>query len=274
MGKYKDLTGKRFGKLVAIECVRVSQKVLKWKCLCDCGNYTFVSAGCLNNGSTKSCGCAQIKDLTGMRFGKLVAEKIVGKSKSGSRKWLCKCDCGNETVVDQYHLSSGHTKSCGCINKELKYIHGLSRSRIYKIYKGMKTRCYHKECPEYSNYGGRGIKICDEWLDEEKGFLNFYNWSNKNGYSEQLTIDRIDVNGNYEPSNCRWVNRKVQMNNTRRNDFIEYNGEVHTLSEWAELYGIGNKTLFTRIHRLGWDIHRALNEPIHKEFSHRKKVVK
>ena len=103
--------------------------------------------------------------------------------------------------------------------------------------------------------------------------MNFYNWSKKNGYSEQLTIDRIDVNGNYEPSNCRWVNRKVQMNNTRRNDFIEYNGEVHTLSEWAELYGIGNKTLFTRIHRLGWDIHRALNEPIHKEFSHRKKVV-
>lgn len=270
MRKMQDLTGKRFGRLVVIERVRVSENLTKWKCRCDCGNYTYVTTGCLNNGGTKSCGCSQIKDLTGKKFGRLTAIKMDENPKKGSRKWVCQCKCGNIAIVDQWKLSSGHTKSCGCISEELRYKHGLSRSRINKIYRGMKSRCYDSNYTEYNEYGGRGIKICEEWLDNESGFINFYNWSMNNGYSENLTIDRIDVNGNYEPRNCRWSDRKTQMNNTRRNDYIEYMGETHTLSEWAELYGIKNKTLYTRVHILGWNIERALKEPVHAKYSRKK----
>lgn len=272
MTKVIDLSGQKFGKLTAIERVQISG-VWKWKCQCDCGNETYVNTGCLRNGSTKSCGCGQIKDLSSQTFGRLTAIKIVGQSKSGSRQWLCKCECGNDAVVDQYRLSSGRTKSCGCINKEMYYVHGLARSRIYKIFTGMKMRCYNKNEPEYDNYGGRGIKVCDEWLDKEKGFANFYDWSMNNGYSDQLTIDRIDNEGNYEPSNCRWTDRKTQQNNTRWNVRIEYNGEIRTLSEWSELTGINKKTIWNRIYRYGWSVERALTEKVHTEFSTRRKRV-
>lgn len=263
-----DLSSQKFGKLTAIKRVNVGN-IWKWECKCDCGNTTYVSTGCLRNGTTKGCGCFQIKDLSNQKFGRLTAIKIVGKNKSGSRKWLCICDCGNETVVEQYRLSSGQTKSCGCLKKENKYVHGLSRSRINKIYRLIKNRCYNKNSSSFKDYGGRGITICKEWVDKENGFKNFYEWSMNNGYSEELTIDRIDVNGNYEPSNCRWVDRKTQQNNTRRNDYIEYNGEVHTLSEWAEIININKKTLYNRLHKYGWSVERALKEKVHKEFSSR-----
>lgn len=273
MRKPIDLSGQRFGKLIAIERVKIFG-VWKWKCQCDCGKETYVSTGCLRNGGTKSCGCGQIKDLSGQKFGRLTAIKIVGKNKNGSRQWLCKCECGNDAVVDQHRLSSGHTKSCGCISKEMYYVHGLSRSRINKIYRGMRGRCYNKKLKSYKDYGGRGIKICEEWLDDEKGFMNFYRWSMENGYSDNLTIDRKDVNGDYEPFNCRWVDRKTQQNNTRRNDYIEFNGETHTLSEWAEIVGIKNKTLYTRLYYYGWSVERALTEKVHVEFSRKKEVGK
>lgn len=266
MTKVIDLSGQRFGKLTALERINING-VWKWKCQCDCGNTTYVSTGCLRNGGTKSCGCGQIKDLSGQKFGRLTAIKIVGQAKSGSRKWLCKCDCGNEAIVDQNKLSSGNTKSCGCINRERFYVHGLSRSRISRIYRCMKGRCYNKNLDSYKDYGGRGIQICDEWLDKENGFMAFYKWSMENGYADNLSIDRIDNNGNYEPSNCRWADKKTQQNNTRRTEYIEFNGETHNLGEWADIIGMDKKTLDNRLHRYGWSVERALTEKVHKEFS-------
>ena len=110
----------------------------------------------------------------------------------------------------------------------------------------MKYRCYYQNHPSYKNYGGRGITVCQEWLDD---FMNFYNWSMANGYSDELTIDRIDVNGNYEPNNCRWATRKEQQNNMRNNVFLEANGERHTISEWSEITGINRSTISNRLRR-------------------------
>ena len=143
--------------------------------------------------------------------------------------------------------------------------HGLSRSRLYRIYNDMKSRCYKIYAKEYQNYGGRGIEICEEWLGEN-GFLNFYNWAMENGYSNELTIDRINNDKNYEPSNCRWVTRLVQNNNSRHANFIEFNGEKHSISEWARIKGMSRNTMVKRI-KLGWDIEKVLNSPVNESFS-------
>jgi hypothetical protein len=123
----------------------------------------------------------------------------------------------------------------------------------------MKDRCRYKTNDNYERYGGRGIRVCEEWLAD---YINFYNWAINNGYKEGLTLDRIDSNKNYEPDNCRWATYKEQANNTRRNNFITYNGETHTLTEWAEKLGIKRSTLNTRIHRQHWDIEKALTTPL------------
>lgn len=133
------------------------------------------------------------------------------------------------------------------------------KTRIYSIYKGMKDRCRYKTNDNYERYGGRGIRVCEEWLAD---YMNFYNWAINNGYKEGLTLDRIDPNKNYEPDNCRWATYKEQANNTRRNNFITYNGETHTLTEWAEKLGIKRSTLNTRIHRQHWNIEKALTTPL------------
>ena len=129
-----------------------------------------------------------------------------------------------------------------------RFKHGMIHTRLYSIWHCMKVRCYIKSCLSYKNYGGRGIKICDEWKND---FISFYNWSLANGYKDNLTIDRIDVNGNYEPSNCRWVSKKEQDNNRRTNRFIEYNGIKKTIQQWAEEKGINTYTLRKRIRMYG-----------------------
>lgn len=201
-------------------------------------------------------------DLTGKRFGKLTVIKRVYK-KDKNVCWLCRCDCGNETIVAANHLKDGHTTSCGCVHKEaLKKsvtTHDLSKHPLYKIYKGMKERTMKEYNKGYKNYGGRGIKICDEWLND---FKAFYNWSINNGYEEGMTIDRIDVNGNYEPSNCRWASWKEQENNRTNNHYITYNGETHTMKQWAEKLGIKYNTLSMRLNKYHWTVERALNNGI------------
>lgn len=125
----------------------------------------------------------------------------------------------------------------------------------------MIKRCHKPNFERYSDYGGRGIEVCLEWRNS---FENFRDWAMENGYKENLTIDRIDTNGNYEPSNCRWSTYKVQGNNTRRNHFIEFNGECHTMAEWAEIKGMKLQTLSNRINQYGWTIEKALTEPVRK----------
>lgn len=176
--------------------------------------------------------------------------------------WRCQCECGNTVIVRAENLHSGNTRSCGCIEKERPNptTHGLSKTRLAKIYTAMKKRCYNPKYPEFYLYGGRGIKICDEWLNDK---TSFFRWSYENGYIENATqaensIDRIDPNGDYSPENCRWVDSFVQANNTRRNVYYELNGESHTLTEWGRIVGINSGTLYGRVNKLGWTIEEAL----------------
>lgn len=141
--------------------------------------------------------------------------------------------------------------------KRLRENHGLSKSSLYSRWRGVKRRCFDKTIGNYYLYGGRGITMCEEW----KSFKNFYDWAIENGYREDLTLDRIDVNGNYCPENCRWVTHKIQSNNRRDNHFITYNNETHTIADWARKLNINLMTLNTRLNR-NWSIERALTTPI------------
>lgn len=181
--------------------------------------------------------------MKGKRFGNLL---VLGKSENKKYHYKCLCDCGNVLDVSKYKLRDKQIKSCGC-TKGIK--HGKYHTRLYHIYYKMKTRCYNKHHISYKDYGGRGIKICNEWLND---FMKFYNWAIANGYNDNLTIDRIDVNGNYEPSNCRWADRTTQSNNTRRCIYITYNGKTQTIAQWAEELGINYNTLRARKTRLKW----------------------
>ena len=189
-------------------------------------------------------------DLTGQKFNRLTVIRKQGIAKNRQSIWECKCECGNTKNVLYNNLVSGQVKSCGCLLKEngCPPKHNLSRTRIYRIFHNMKDRCYNIADKDYKNYGLRGIKICDEWLeDDNRGLLNFYNWAIKNGYKNDLTIDRIDVNGNYEPNNCRWVDNKTQSNNRRNNCYITYNYETHTVAEWSRIIKICESTIRERI---------------------------
>lgn len=185
------------------------------------------------------------KDLTGQRFGKLTVLEFVQTEDSNSH-WKCICSCGSVTIVTGSHLKSGHTKSCGCIDKARNKKHNKYYTRIYKIWANIKTRCCNINHSTYKDYGGRGITICDEWKDN---FQAFYKWAMSNGYDDNLTIDRINNNGNYEPSNCHWVNMKTQCRNRRNNVVVQYKGEKVCLSEAAELSGLNFELLKSRYRR-------------------------
>lgn len=154
---------------------------------------------------------SKIIDLTGQRFGRLVALERVGKNNHGVSLWKCKCDCGNECIVSQSGLHSWKTQSCGCLHKETfnGYKHGYSKTRIYKIWCAMRDRCAREKSSVYKYYGGKGIRVCDEWADS---FMSFREWALANGYNDTLVIDRIDSTKNYCPSNCRWI---TQAENAR-----------------------------------------------------------
>lgn len=135
--------------------------------------------------------------------------------------------------------------------------HGKCNTRLYVIWHSMRGRCHYPSTNQYKNYGGRGIKVCNEW---ETNFMNFYNWAINNGYEDNLTLDRIDVDGNYEPDNCQWVDMKTQNNKRRSNKYIEYNGEIKTQIQWCEKFNINPTTFLDRLKR-GWTIEQALTIP-------------
>lgn len=209
-------------------------------------------------------------DLTGQRFGRLV---VVGRAdppsnEYGNAVWHCRCDCGNEKDIDSHSLRNGDTRSCGCLQRERvaesHTTHGRSSSRLYYVWQHMIQRCENQHNPAYDDYGGRGIKICEEWHD----FKTFEQWAERTGYRDDLTIDRIDVNEGYNPVNCRWATTAEQARNKRNNINITYRGVTRCLSDWATTLGIGLATLWYRIFEYGWDIERAFTMPVQKHRKH------
>lgn len=197
-------------------------------------------------------------DLTGKRFGRLT---VIGRADNKGKisVWKCRCDCGTEKDIMSSHLRYGRIVSCGCQSREriakLNLTHGKSKTRLYNIWTGIKTRCYDKNCSSYKNYGERGIIMCDEWIDNYEAFES---WAESKGYRDDLSIERIDVNGNYCPENCRWATHKEQSNNTRRNIKVDYQGETLTLKELSEKLKIDYKRLFKAYRDYGMNLQESI----------------
>lgn len=210
-------------------------------------------------------------DVTGQQFGRLTVVKDLGIFiKDGTTKknhyFLCRCSCENKTeiIVSLGHLRSGHTKSCGCLheehNKHGNPKHNLCYNRLYSIYYAMRKRCYKPSQPSYKNYGARGINVCELWLND---FMEFYNWAMQNGYRDGLSLDRIDVDKDYCPENCKWSTMNEQANNKTTTIYLTYKGETKTLTQWANKLGVNYRALYRRYNN-GWDIDRIFEQPFRK----------
>lgn len=191
------------------------------------------------------------KDLTGQRFDRLYIIEFAGRDCKKRLLWKCRCDCGKETIVLANKIFTGRTKSCGCLRGELSRKratkHGMYRTRLYNIWANMIQRCKNPKSVSYQYYGKRGIKVCEEW---EK-FSNFADWALNHGYSEELSIDRIDPDKDYEPDNCRWADAIEQGNNKRNNVMVEHNGRMYTAAEISRATGNSYSAIISRIKR-GW----------------------
>lgn len=263
-----NLAGRRFGKVVAIK--RVEDHIspsgfhsVQWLCKCDCGKEFVTQASCLRNGSTTSCGCGRGRDITGERFGRLIAIKKTGSdNKRNGRgcKWLFQCDCGKTVEYYLKDVTCGKCVSCGCREKEtqqenkFKPTHGASDTPLYGVWCTIKRRCYNENSQRYYRYGARGIKMCDEW---KNSFEAFQSWATNNGYKKGLSIDRIDNDGDYCPENCRWANAYTQANNKSINVHLSMEQETHTIAEWSRITGIKSRTIQRRIEN-GWSVEDAL----------------
>lgn len=267
MGNFKDITGEKFGRLTVIKRVENRKQnngrsVVQWLCRCDCGNEVKVTGDGLKNG-TQSCGCIRRTaiDLTGQRFGFLVVlnqtEDYISPHGVLSHQWLCQCDCGNKVIVTASNLKKkkSGTKSCGCMHHPKT--HGLTDSRIYKTWTNMKQRCNNPNHKAYKNYGGRGIKVCDEWNNSSE---TFFKWAFENGYDDNLELDRIDNNLGYSPDNCRWITHKEQQLNKRNNRLVKYNGETKPLILWQQKLDFDYHRVNERLLR-GWNVKRAFETP-------------
>lgn len=201
-----------------------------------------------------------IKDLSGQKFGKLNVLKFNNiNCKNRHAVWLCRCDCGSEILVESSRLTSGNTKSCGCLKAELNKSralkHGHYNERLYKIWFDMKRRCYNNNRKAYKYYGAKGITVCKEWLNS---YNNFHNWALSHGYNNNLTLERIDFNGNYCPENCKWIPQSEQTQNSSHNHFITFNNKTLTISQWSKEIGIAPKTIRERLNK-GWNIKKVLS---------------
>ena len=202
----------------------------------------------------------KINITAGEKYGRLtVVERVAADPKSGNLRYLCKCDCGVTSFVTGSNLSRGVTTSCGCLARETTIkrntTHGKCGTRLYTIWCGIRERCSTPGQESYKNYGGRGIRV------EFKGFEDFYDWAVRSGYSDKLSIDRIDNNGNYSERNCKWSTRKEQNNNQRSNALFTHDSKTMNMKQWAESVGLPYKALQHRVYR-GWDFSVAITTPL------------
>ena len=197
----------------------------------------------------------KIIDLTGEKFGRLT---VLGLDDKPGRKtyWICQCECGNMKSIRSDSLKDGTVKSCGCLKREqdrnnltANHSHKMSGTRLYEIWQGMKGRCYNLHDTRYQRYGGRGIAVCEEWRND---FSAFWRWAEESGYSDELTIDRINNDGDYSPENCRWASRKEQNSNRSTNINITIGNSTRTLSQWCEIFELDFKMVCARYSRNGF----------------------
>lgn len=262
---FEDLSGKRFDMLTVIEPTGGRRYgYIEYRCRCDCGNEVALGANDLRKRCRHTCGCHRLtnQDLTGQRFGHLVGIAPTPEDRSS---FLFRCDCGATKTIRKSAVASGLTVTCGACSyhhnnlSEKHTTHGMSRTGFYEQYRGMIKRCTDPNAINFADYGGRGIAVCDEW----KRFEAFRDWAIASGWREGLTLDRIDNDGPYSPTNCRWVTSEAQQRNKRSNLMLEYRGETKTAVEWSEILGIPRKTLYERIRR-GWSVEDALTKPVQK----------
>lgn len=182
--------------------------------------------------------------LIGKKFGLLTVLEKTCLREHRHIIYKCQCDCGNIAYVSSNKLKRANTKSCGCLKHAgNNTIHGKTKTRLYSIWSSMKQRCYNKTCKDYKYYGERGIKVCQEWLND---FQMFYNWATENNYRDDLTIDRVDNNKGYSPDNCHWADMQTQNSNQHKNIFLTYNGKCNTISWWSKLLDIPRSTISWR----------------------------
>lgn len=244
----KNLVGETFGKLSVISFDKNRNGVPYWNCICSCGVEKSISGRSLIRGRTKSCGCSAHtrRYKVGDKFGNLTIIRMP-EGNLHTEKVLCKCDCGKEVECFLNNLTRGTSTSCGCLRsyyaKQSRNCHGESRSRLYMEWNRTKTRCYNKNTHYYKNYGGRGIKVCDEW----QTYWPFREWALAHGYRDDLTLERIDVNGDYCPENCTWIPMKEQANNKQNSHYITFNGQKKTIAQWARETGLNPSCIQYRL---------------------------
>ena len=209
------------------------------------------------------------ENLLNQKFGRLTviarAENHVQPSGKSYTQWLCRCECGNEVVVRSANLKKGHTKSCGCWQRDKVTTHGLKKTRLYVIWRDIKLRCFNPNANNFKDYGAKGVTMCDEW---KNNFKNFYDWAMSNGYNKdakrgECTIDRIDNSKGYCPQNCRWIDNLAQQNNRINNRFLTYNGKKQTVAEWGRELNMPRHALCARLYS-GWSIEKTLTTPLGK----------
>lgn len=256
-----DLTAQSFGTLTVKSLAPNRGSKRCWNCECTCGCSTVVATEALRSGNTRSCRSfsAHFVPMDGQRFSRWLVMREA-PLKRRSRRVLCKCDCGAESIVRVSDLNSGWSSSCGCLGREksaeTNRRHGGASRSEYRIWAAMRQRCGNPKNQAYRYYGGRGIKVCKRWASD---FVNFY--ADMGARPKGLTIERIDNSRGYSPDNCKWVSRKEQTRNTRWNRQIKYKGETHCLVEWTELLQIPYKRTSSRLAR-GWDVARAFTEEV------------